>query len=143
MADENGNGGGLSPSGRFQRMEEALLRIEDKLDRKVDIKEFAYLEARVGVIENGETPVGKLLLKQFEETRKDVLDLRERGSANARDALKLGHELDLKVAKLREEQVQRAAVTKSIRTATNWRWRSFGAAVALGELGLGLWIAFH
>lgn len=143
MADDNGAGGGLSPSGRFQRMEEALLRIEDKLDRKVGIKEFAYLEARVGVLESGETPMGKLLLKQFEDVQHTVADLRDRGSANAREAMALAHSLDLEVAHLRQEQTERAAVTKAARSAAGWRWRVFGAAVAFGELGLGLWVGLH
>ena len=48
--------GAISPSGRFARMEAALIRIEDKLDGKAEQVALEAVSARVTMIEQSGTP---------------------------------------------------------------------------------------
>lgn len=137
------HGGGLTPGGRFDRMEQALTRIEEKLDRKIDLRDFVQLEARVGMLESGDTPVGKILLEQFRELQAQMRELSEHGSRNAQEAYAKAHELDKQVAVLQQASETNQALVTSQRDRILNRWRWYGAAVALGELALAAALYFH
>lgn len=78
--------GAITAAGRFERMEQTLTRIELKLDSKVDNTEFASLRQRVEVMENGETPMARFVMKQFEDVQQRVSDITLHGSAQAQEA---------------------------------------------------------
>lgn len=78
--------GALGPSGRFARMEGALERIESKLDQKVDVKDFARLEGRLGALEvsiadamSGKTTtaLGALYMQQFTDMKASIEKLEQ------------------------------------------------------------------
>jgi hypothetical protein len=104
------NGGSLDSKGRFERMEEALLRIEVKLDRKVDMREFDRLEERLNIIETGATPYAKSLIAQFERAMGDIEHLKLLGSANAQEAVKGVHDIDSRVSTLEAATMTQTAV---------------------------------
>lgn len=126
--------GGLTPGGRFDRMEGTLVRIEDKLDRKADLRDLVHLDARVVSLEAGETPVGKILIEQFREVREEVRTLHDRGSPQAQEALRVVHDLQTQVAVLEKGKEGDAAVIKAARERALWRWRVYGAALAIGDI---------
>ena len=79
--------GALPASGRFARMEDALARIEGKLDQKVDVKDFARLEGRMSALEttiadamSGKTTtaLSQLYLQQFESMKKSIETLEDK-----------------------------------------------------------------
>jgi hypothetical protein len=137
------NGGSLDSKGRFERMEEALLRIEVKLDRKVDMREFDRLEERLNIIETGATPYAKSLIAQFERAMGDIEHLKLLGSANAQEAVKGVHDIDSRVSTLEAATMTQTAVAAmNSRTISNRRWLiGMTVTVSLGTIGILLDIA--
>jgi hypothetical protein len=78
--------GSISAGGRFDRIEQTLTRIELKLDSKVDNSDFAALRQRVEVMENGESPMARFVMKQFEDVQARVNEITLHGSAQAQEA---------------------------------------------------------
>jgi hypothetical protein len=72
------DGGSISPAGRFQRMEDALDRIETKLDAKADLLRLESLERHVADMESGRvmSPINQQLLLQFNKSLSDISDLK-------------------------------------------------------------------
>lgn len=52
MAEDMSDTGALSSSGRFERMERALGRIEDKLDSKADASSVSRIEGELALLES-------------------------------------------------------------------------------------------
>lgn len=143
VTGEATNGGSLDSKGRFERMEEALLRIEIKLDRKVDMREFDRLEERLNIIETGATPYAKSLIAQFERAMSDIESLKLSGSSNAQEAVKDVHGLEARVVTLEAATMTQAAVSQmNTRTISNRRWLiGMTVTVSLGTIGILLDIA--
>lgn len=137
------NGGSLDSKGRFERMEEALLRIELKLDRKVDMREFDRLEERMNILETGATPYAKSLIAQFERAVSDIESLKLLGSANAQEAIKDVHNLEARVVTLEAATMTQEAVSQmNVRTISNRRWLiGMAVTVGLGTIGILIDIA--
>lgn len=74
----NGEDGSLPPAGRFQRIEESLARIEDKLDTKAEAARVEALTERVTSLES--TRQADALLKASSHT--DEKDRRSEKKAN-------------------------------------------------------------
>lgn len=79
--------GSISAGGRFDRIEQTLTRIELKLDSKVDNSDFAALRQRVEIMENGETPMARFVMKQFEDVQQRLNDIVLHGSSQAQEAI--------------------------------------------------------
>lgn len=135
---EGTNGGSLDSKGRFERMEDALLRIETKLDRKVDMREFDRLEERMNVIETGATPYAKSLIAQFERAMSDIEQLKLLGSTNAQEAVKGVHDIDSRVSTLEAATMTQTAIAAmNVRTISNRRWLiGMTVTVGLGTIGI-------
>lgn len=75
--------GALSSQGRFQRMEDALIRIEAKLDAKADAARLIALEDHVRDLEAGRivSPLSQLYLSKFNDLEKAVETLDEKDKA--------------------------------------------------------------
>jgi hypothetical protein len=82
MADEHtmseGGSGSISPAGRFQRMEDALERIESKLDAKADLVRLEALERHITDLETGRimSPSTQQLMSQFQKSLDDIATLK-------------------------------------------------------------------
>lgn len=138
MSGEESNGGSLDSKGRFERMEEALLRIETKLDRKVDMREFDRLEERLNILETGSTPYAKSLIAQFERAVNDIESLKLLGSNNAQEAIRDIHLIDGRVKSLEAASLTAETVASmNQRTITNRRWLvGMTCTVGLGTIGI-------
>ena len=81
---EHDNSGGITPSGRFARIETTLQRIEDKLDGKAENAEIRILEVRVTSLEridSNRVAAAEALLAEKLTTAaavKEVADMRYR-----------------------------------------------------------------
>lgn len=81
---EHDDSGGITPSGRFARMESSLQRIEDKLDSKAEAAEIKVLEQRVTSLEridSNRVAAAEALLAEKLTTAaavKEVADMRYR-----------------------------------------------------------------
>jgi hypothetical protein len=102
--------GGISPGGRFQRMEDSLERIESKLDHKADRDDVQRLELRIVSLESGTTPLGMLLIKQFEKLQRDMERIDAQGSHQAQEADALARKVEAEVIKLSSRQAEKLAV---------------------------------
>lgn len=123
MEASNG-GGGITPGGRFDRMEGSLTRIEAKLDSKVGQEEFRPVLRRVELLEAGETPLGKVLLTQFTGMQQQLSELLLHGSQNAQAAGRRVGELETKVAGLAKSQEAQETLTAERRDRDSWRFRA-------------------
>lgn len=72
------DGGSISPAGRFQRMEDALERIENKLDAKADLVRLEALERHISDLETGRvmSPSNQQLMASFQNSLKDIAQLK-------------------------------------------------------------------
>lgn len=143
MSEETNNGGSLDSRGRFERMEDALLRIEEKLDRKVDMRDFDRLQERLTIIETGATPYAKSLIAQFERAMADIESLKLLGSHNAQAAVQEVHLLDGRVSVLEAASLSQEAVAQlTARTISNRKWIiGMACTIGIGTAGLLLDIA--
>ena len=126
--------GAIAPSGRFDRIEQTLYRIEQKLDHKVDQEDFNAAMTRISLLESGDTPLGRVMLQQFSEFQRQVTDLTLHGSTHAR-------ELDVKVArdtaridKLEDEMLNRKAVIDERRKRDETRYQHWAVALAGAQI---------
>jgi hypothetical protein len=141
----DGNGGEITPGGRFGRIEATLDRIEGKLDGKVGHEEFSPLIRRVELLESGETPLGKVLLGQFEHMQTQLGDLLLHGSANAQEAGRRVGALETKTAELErtQEAQETLADDRRDRDTHLFRQRSvYVSIVSAVALGLSVYEAF-
>lgn len=107
----NEDAGALSSQGRFQRMEEALARIEQKLDTKADAVRLEALEKHVSDLEAGRviTPSAQMYLTRFTELEKAVEAMEAK--ENAREAIQQARE---KAASARQRWVSVTAAVAMI-----------------------------
>jgi hypothetical protein len=117
--------GALSSAGRFERMEQALRRIEDKLDAKADTSDFIELKSHVERID-------------------DRLDKLERGgSIEAKQALTIANSSSLRVAALEKLHTQDQAVIEANkeRSDRTSKWMLAAAAVAtIANMLMGMYV---
>lgn len=69
-------------SGRFQRIENALARIEEKLEVKANLSDVSRIETRVVALENGTSPYNQRLIQDFFSTQQNVASLQLESSKN-------------------------------------------------------------
>lgn len=99
---------------RFTTIEGMLRVIDAKLDRKVDRDEFGSVLRRVELLESGDTPLGKYMIKQFEVVQDVVNEVARNGSPNAQEALSEVTELRRTVEQIvRDNNANRAVVTNN------------------------------
>lgn len=120
-----GNGGELRPTGRFERIERILERIEIKLDAKAEQVEIDRIAARVEATDRkvGEQIAAAVpLLEQFRTVIGDVERLKVGGS-DARRALDLAHNNDKRLVILETRAKVEDAVAEvqgEIRSSRKW-----------------------
>lgn len=128
------NDASIPVAGRFQRIENALDRIEAKLDSKVGLREFSELELRVGTLETGSSPYQRPLIEQLKQTVIDVSSLKLEGSKSAREALAEAKALDLRVIALEAKTLTSDAVQKALETsqsnASKLKWAIIGIVLS-------------
>lgn len=117
--------GALSSQGRFERMEQALMRIEQKLDKKADSEDLKELERRV-------TRHGQ-----------EIDTLERLGTANAQEALVIAKANTLRIIDLEAHDKTEVAIKESNqqRNATIVKFVGALATVATAiNMIVGAWV---
>lgn len=122
--------GVLGLGDRFTRLEQTLDRIEKKLDTKVDITDFVALTHRVDLVESGETPLAKFLMKQFDDVQTRLNDLVLHGSTQAQDANAQIKQVEKDVEVLRFESQSGRALMSTKQHASERSMRVWGIVLS-------------
>ena len=119
MTEPEIDAGALSSQGRFQRMEESLLRIEHKLDAKADSEDLRALESRV--VQHG----------------REIDGIKREGSDRGREALMIAEANQTRLTALESEAGAKKAVQEALlvssetrRTDAEGRFRMLSAVLA-------------
>lgn len=123
--------GALPASGRFERMERALNRIEDKLDSLPTGEAFRSLEHRVAMIESGATPFQTGYIRTVDRLSNRVDDFEAHGSSQARAAEALAREVHQRVDALEREADRRLGATQDRVDSTKGRYDRMMMGLAL------------
>lgn len=99
-------------AGRFQRIENTLARIEEKLDLKANIAEVSRIDTRVLALENGTAPGSQRLTQEFFQAQSNITSLQLENSKNL-PLLAMIPDLENRVTSLES----RTQTTEAVKTA--------------------------
>lgn len=137
-------------AGRFQRIENTLARIEEKLDLKANIAEVSRIDTRVLALENGTSPQGQRLTQEFFQAQSNINSLQMENSKNL-PLLAMIPDLENRVTNLEARTQTTEAVKAALETSqSNSRQLKFAiigivftAISSLGSLTFAIIKALH
>lgn len=131
-------------AGRFQRIENTLARIEEKLDLKANLAEVSRIDSRVLALENGTSPYSERLIRDFFETKQIVTTLQLENSKNL-PLLAMIPELENRLSLVETQGTSNLAVKNALdaskENGLKLKWVIIGIAISALTSLAGLAIA--
>lgn len=103
-------------TGRFQRIEDTLSRIEEKLDLKANLTEVSRIDSRVLALENGTSPSSQRVVQEVFSLQQNVTTLQMEGSKNL-PLLAMIPDLEARVTVLEKQTLTSTAVQNALDTS--------------------------